>query len=75
MSEKPTRPGLEAASEELAQVATMIYEGFANEALQMARDLNRKLGQGTFVLFATAALFAARIDAIIEKKLGRPTGK
>jgi hypothetical protein len=75
MSNKPTQTGLEAASEELAEIATLIYEGKANEALQAARDLNCKLGQGTFVLFATAALFAARIDAIVEKKLGRPTGK
>lgn len=75
MSGKQIGAGLEAASKELAEIAVLIYDGKANEALQLARDLNRKLRQGTFVLFATAALFAARIDAIVEKKLGRPTGK
>ncbi len=75
MPQKERPLGMAAASEELAEIAILIYEGKANEALQLARDLNRKAKQGTFVLFATAALFAARMDATVEKKLGRPTGK
>lgn len=75
MAKKAKQIGLETASEELTEIATLIYEGMANVALQLCRDLSRKTGQRTFVLFGTAALLAARIDAIIEKKMGRPTGK
>ena len=75
MPQKERPAGMAAASEELAEIATLIYDGKANEALQVARDLARKVGRGTFVVFASGCIFAARMDEAMEKKLGRPTGK